>query len=144
MGTEASPWAGSEIVRLKKEAFAANDLWRTQSNVPGGMERWLKAREEAKAAEDAQPEKKQKKVVKTRLTLNQIQTLRAVPCHSADDLPADMLASRLEWLHQMYIMRWYVDGKWADYLNALFKQSDLIGYAEDDDEVTDDDEEQEN
>ena len=32
----------------------------------------------------------------------------------------------------------YIDGKWADYRNALVKQYDLLGHAKDEDELTDD------
>jgi hypothetical protein len=39
MGMKASPWAGCEILWLKKEAFAADALGRKQWDVPGGIDR---------------------------------------------------------------------------------------------------------
>jgi hypothetical protein len=39
MGMKASPWAGCEILWLKKEAFAADGLGRKQWDVPGGIDR---------------------------------------------------------------------------------------------------------
>lgn len=135
---EVSPWKGSEILRLKKEAFAADDLWNHYRDVPGGMELWLKAKEDAAKAEDFQPKKKKMKIVKTRLTPKFIFMLKTSSLCTVSDITDESLAKKSESLRQMYTMRRYIDGKWTEYLNALVQQYDLLGYAEDEDEVTDD------
>jgi hypothetical protein len=134
---EPSTSEGSHILKLKKEAFAADGLWREMLHVPGGMHRWLKAREEVAKAEEARP-KKRKKVVKTSLTPKYIEFLRTFPTRTMTDISDERLSRKSETFRREYLMRKYIDGKWADYRKALVKQYDLLGHAEDEDELTDD------
>lgn len=135
---EPSTSEGSHILRLKKEAFAADGLWNEMRDVPGGMQRWLKASEaEAAKAEETRPNKR-RKVVKTSLTPKFIEFLRTRPSRTVTDISDETLSRKSESFRRHYLIRKYVDGKWADYLNALVKQYDLLGHAEDEDEVTDD------
>jgi len=111
-------------------------------DVPGGMQRWLKAREAAAKAEETQLTKKRKKVVKTPLTPEFIQFLRTRPPRTFTDISAERLSSKSESFRREYLMMKYIDGKWADYRNALVKQYDLLGHAVDEDELTDDEDDE--
>jgi hypothetical protein len=53
-------------------------------------------------------------------------------------ISAERLSTKSETFRREYLMRKYIDGKWADYRNVLVKQYDLLGYAEDEGELTDD------
>lgn len=139
IGTEElSTSEGSHILKLKKEMLAADEIWKEMLwNVPGGMHRWLKAREVARA-EETRPNKRKKLVIKTSLPPSYIEFLRTRPARTFTDISDERLSTKSEVFQREYLAMKYVDGKRAAYRNALVEQYDLFGHAEDEHEFTDD------
>ena len=137
---------GYGILKAKKEAVAAARLLRFR-RVPGGSEIWMdhwremKAKEAAdEAAEAARPVKKRKRVLKRRLPKALIDHMVARPFRSVEDLTPAQLAKRTSGFRQYYPLTTFVDAKLRDYQQALIRQYNAVGYAEDETEVTDSEE----
>lgn len=123
----------SDLLKLKKEAFEAKDLWK-ERGVPGALERWVEGK-----AQEAQP-KKRKLLVKKRLPDTLIAMMITQP-YLIEPIPAEELAKKSEPFRQMYTMRKYIDDKMFAYEQTLINQYNNMGYAEDVTEVTDDEQE---
>jgi hypothetical protein len=132
---------GYGILKAKKEALAAVRLLRF-NRVPGGCDIWMDHWREmkAKAAEAARPVKKTKRVVKQRLPKALIELMVARPFRSVEDLTPVQLAKRSREFRQFYALTTFVDAKLRDYEQALIRQYNAKGYAEDESEVTDSEE----
>jgi hypothetical protein len=133
---------GYGILKAKKEALAAARLLRF-NRVPGGCDIWMDHWREMKAkaaAEAARPVKKRKRVVKQRLPKALIDLMVARPFRSVEDLTPVQLSKRSPEFRQYYALTTFVDAKLRDYEQALIRQYNAQGYAEDEIEVTDSEE----
>ena len=101
--------------------------------VPGALERWVKAREE----EEAQQPKK-KMVLKTKLPKTVIDVMKLQPYCCIEDMSDEELANQTESFRELYALVKFVDDKTNAYEQALIKQYDSKGYAENETEVADD------
>jgi hypothetical protein len=139
---EACASEGYGILKVKKEALAAARLLRF-NRVPGGCDIWMDHWREMKAkaaAEAARPVKKRKRVVKQRLPKALIDLMVARPFRSVEDLTPVQLSKRSPEFRQYYALTTFVDAKLRDYEQALIRQYNAQGYAEDEIEVTDSEE----
>jgi hypothetical protein len=102
--------------------------------VPGALERWVKAKEEARV-EEAQP-KKRKMVLKTKLPETVIEAMKLRPYRSLEPMANEDLAYQTESFRKLYEMLRFVDEKMNAYEQALIKQHDSNGYVEDETEAT--------
>jgi hypothetical protein len=131
---------GYGILKAKKEALAAVRLLRF-NRVPGGcdiwMDHWREMKAKAAAEEAARPVKKRKRVVKQRLPKALIDLMVARPFRSVEDLTPVQLSKRSLEFRQYYALTTFVDAKLRDYEQALIRQYNAEGYAEDEIEVTD-------
>jgi hypothetical protein len=131
---------GYGILKVKKEALAAVRLLRFK-RVPGGMDiwmdHWLEMKAKAAAEEAARPVKKSKRVLKQRLPKALIDLMVARPFRSIEDLTPVQLSKRSHDFCQLYALTTFVDAKVRDYEQALIRQYNAQGYAEDEIEVTD-------
>ena len=112
----------------------ASDIW---------MDHWreMKAKAAAEAAaEAARPAKKRKRVVNQRLPKALIDLMVAWPFRSVEDLTPVQLAKRSREFRRFYALTTFVDAKLRDYEQALIRQYNAEGYAEDESEVTDSEE----
>jgi microcompartment protein CcmL/EutN len=127
---------GYGILKAKKEALAAVRLLRF-NRVPGGSDIWMDHGREMKAKGAV---KKGKRVVKQRLPKALIDLMVARPFRSVEDLTPVQLAKRSHEFRQFYALTTFVDAKLRDYEQALIRQYNAKGYAEDESEVTDSEE----
>jgi len=107
------------------------------------MDHWreMKAKAAAEAAaEAARPAKKRKRVVNQRLPKALIDLMVAWPFRSVEDLTPVQLAKRSREFRRFYALTTFVDAKLRDYEQALIRQYNAEGYAEDESDVTDDEE----
>jgi hypothetical protein len=129
---------GSDILKAKKKALAAVSLLRFECILGGGemwMDHWREMK--AKAAEEARPMKKRKRVLKHRLPKAVIDLMVSRPFRSVEDLTPTQLAKCSTKFRQFYRLTTFVDAKLRDYEQALIHQYDARGYAEEEIEVTD-------
>jgi hypothetical protein len=103
------------------------------------MDHWREMKAKA-AAEAARPVKKRKRVVKQRLPKALIDLMVARPFRSVEDLTPVQLSKRSPEFRQYYALTTFVDAKLRDYEQALIRQYNAQGYAEDEIEVTDSEE----
>jgi hypothetical protein len=81
-------------------------------------------------------------VLKTKLPETTIDHLKLLTnCSISSPWPTRTLANRPLWFREQYALLRFYDEKMNAYLQALIKQHDSRGYAQDEDEVTDDEEE---
>jgi hypothetical protein len=80
-------------------------------------------------------------VLKTKLPETTIDHLKLLTNCSIEPMADEDLANRPLWFQEQYALLRFYDEKMNAYLQALIKQHDSRGYAQDEDEVTDDEEE---
>jgi hypothetical protein len=100
------------------------------------MDHWR----EMKAAEATRPVRK-RKVLKHRLPKALIDLMVARPYRSVEDLTPAQLAKCSSGFRQYYPLMTFIDAKLRDYEQALIRQYNAQGYAEDETEITDSEEE---
>jgi len=131
-----------------KEAVAAVRLNRFK-RIPGGLDIWMDHWLEMKAKmaaeeEEAIKNKKRKRVVKRRVPKALIDHMVAWPFGSANILTPVQLAKRSLERRRYYALSSFIEAKLRAYQQALIRQYNALGYAEDEIEVTDSEEEEEN
>lgn len=130
---EPKPWeVEGGILRLKKEADAAFDLWGNKF-VPGAMDRWLERK--AKTVQEAQVPGVGKKVVKRKLPTGLVDYMAEDPFVVLMDIPEEELATKTPAFRQMYDIAKILEAKTREYHQALIDQQQIFGYAMDEDEV---------
>ncbi|RLN03260.1 hypothetical protein C2845_PM13G00760 [Panicum miliaceum] len=87
--------------------------------------------------------KKKKRVVKRRVPKALIDLKVVKPLRSVEDLTPVQLAKRSPIFRQYYALTTFIDAKLRGYEQALIRQYNPQGYAEDEIEVTDNDSEEE-
>ena len=146
--TRRSEEEGYGILEASKEAVAAVRLMRFK-HIPGGLDIWMDHWLEMKAKmaaeeEEAIKNKKRKRVVKRRVPKALIDHMVAWPFGSANILTPVQLAKRSLERRRYYALSSFIEAKLRAYQQALIRQYNALGYAEDEIEVTDSEEEEEN
>ena len=144
--TRRSEEEGYGILKASKEAVAAVRLMRFK-HIPGGLDIWMDHWLEMKAKmaaeeEEAIKNKKRKRVVRRRVPKALIDHMVAWPFGSGNYLTPAQLAKRSSEFRQFYPLTTFVDAKLRDYEQALIRQYNALGYAEDEIELTDIDSEE--
>ena len=104
------------------------------------MDHWLEMKAKMAAEEEAM-KKKRKRVVKCRVPKALIDHMVAWPFGSGNYLTPAQLAKRSPECRQYYALSTFIDAKLRAYEQALIRQYNALGYAEDEIEVTDSEEE---
>ena len=138
---------GYGILKASKEAVAAVRLMRFH-HIRGGLDIWMDHWLEMKAKmaaeeEEAIKNKKRKRVVKRRVPKALIDHMVAWPFGSANILTPVQLAKRSLERRRYYALSSFIEAKLRAYQQALIRQYNALGYAEDEIEVTDSEEEEE-
>ena len=92
------------------------------------------------AEEEAMKKKKRKRVVKCRVPKALIDHMVAWPFGSGNYLTPAQLAKRSPKFRQYHALSTFINTKLCDYEQALIRQYNALGYAEDEIELTDSEE----